>query len=434
MTRSLPILFRIITCSAGVGLFAGSLGFLFAESLDAAVRMHRSFPLLLWLLPIVSWGLLSFQKRWGASTQRGQALLLEELESSEARTPKRLIPTLWGSALLSQLVGASVGREGGAVQLGGAVGSLGARIFGTSTPEQRARWIIAGMSGGFAGCFGTPFAAALFALEVRSTTQIERSLALDAILGSALGFLARLGIQNVFGLVTAQTSWPAAPWTRELLLSPRALLASVSLILLLALVGRVTLRGWTFLKRHAPQTLWLRALTLSACFLLLEKTFDPSGRLQGLGIETLQGFFQNPPSGLDVPGKVFATGVSLSLGFKGGEFIPLAFIGAGTGSALASNFALPLGPFAAAGFIALFGGLAQTPLSMIVLALELFVPVSSGGTLLAFLLPSLLAFGAITWGTFLLSPERGIYDGQKSPVRTRKGRLALRPWEYFNRS
>jgi H+/Cl- antiporter ClcA len=72
--------------------------------------------------------------------------------------------------------------------------------------------------------------------------------------------------------------------------------------------------------------------------------------------------------------KLLATNLSLGLGFKGGEATPLFLIGSHAASGFASWLSLPLGLSAAIGFVALYGGLAKTPLAATFLGIELFGP------------------------------------------------------------
>ena len=70
------------------------------------------------------------------------------------------------NTLLAHSFGVSVGREGVAVQLGGAIGgNIAPDEFG---PEKKQFFVKLGMICGFAGLFQTPLAAVVFILEVVS--------------------------------------------------------------------------------------------------------------------------------------------------------------------------------------------------------------------------------------------------------------------------
>ena len=71
------------------------------------------------------------------------------------------------SSVLSHLVGASVGREGAALQLGAGMGSVFSKILHLNEKDRKLI-VMCGMSACFAGLFGTPITAAIFCIEIFS--------------------------------------------------------------------------------------------------------------------------------------------------------------------------------------------------------------------------------------------------------------------------
>ncbi|WP_206008829.1 chloride channel protein, partial [Pseudomonas viridiflava] len=76
-----------------------------------------------------------------------------------------MVPMLLIGTVVSHLFGASVGREGAAVQMGGALADQLTHVFRLRREDRRVI-LMAGISAGFASVFGTPLAGALFGLEV----------------------------------------------------------------------------------------------------------------------------------------------------------------------------------------------------------------------------------------------------------------------------
>jgi H+/Cl- antiporter ClcA len=70
--------------------------------------------------------------------------------------------------------------------------------------------------------------------------------------------------------------------------------------------------------------------------------------------------------------KILFTCVTLGAGFMGGEVTPLFFIGAVTGNLLARLLGIPLELGAGVGLAATFAAAAKAPLSLTIMALELF--------------------------------------------------------------
>lgn len=95
-------------------------------------------------------------------------------------------------------------------------------------------------------------------------------------------------------------------------------------------------------------------------------------RYIGLGIPVIVESFQQPIEPYGFALKLVFTALTIGAGFKGGEVTPLFFIGATLGNALAYWLPLPTPLLAGMGFVAVFAGAANTPLTCTVMALELF--------------------------------------------------------------
>ncbi|HVW85934.1 MAG TPA: chloride channel protein, partial [Bryobacteraceae bacterium] len=92
----------------------------------------------------------------------------------------------------------------------------------------------------------------------------------------------------------------------------------------------------------------------------------------GLGIPTIFDAFARPLPPWDFAAKILFTALTQGCGFKGGEVTPLFFIGATLGNAIGYVLPLPAPLLAGMGFVAVFAGAANTPLSSMLMAMELF--------------------------------------------------------------
>lgn len=90
-----------------------------------------------------------------------------------------MAPLVLFSTLVTHLFGGSAGREGTAVQIGGAIADQFTRVIKLSKRDRKIV-LIAGISAGFAYVFGTPLAGGVFALEVLILGRIR----LDAVIPS----------------------------------------------------------------------------------------------------------------------------------------------------------------------------------------------------------------------------------------------------------
>src|SRR5206468_6373283 len=88
--------------------------------------------------------------------------------------------------LVSHLFGASVGREGTALQMSGSLTDLVARHLHLP-PEDRRLRLIASLAAGFGSVFGDPWAGAVFAIEVQSIGRVRYRAVLPALAASFVG-------------------------------------------------------------------------------------------------------------------------------------------------------------------------------------------------------------------------------------------------------
>jgi len=148
-----------------VGMLSGSAAALFLWSLDAVTRTRTEHPWLLFLLPlggvIVGW----LYQRYGRLAGRGNNLILDQLHGAGERVPLRMAPMVLVGTLVTHLLGGSAGREGTAVQMGGSLADTLARVLRLKADDRRLL-LMSGISGGFAGVFGTPLAGTIFGVEV----------------------------------------------------------------------------------------------------------------------------------------------------------------------------------------------------------------------------------------------------------------------------
>ncbi len=148
-----------------IGIFSGSASAIFLVSLEyvTQIRIHNSW--IIWLLPFG--GLLIGYLYYISDSRiaKGNNLLLEEYANPKKKIPFVMAPLVLLGTLITHLFGGSAGREGTAVQMGGAIADLCTSIFNLNQSERRTL-IIIGISAGFASVFGTPLAGAIFALEI----------------------------------------------------------------------------------------------------------------------------------------------------------------------------------------------------------------------------------------------------------------------------
>ncbi|HOX51199.1 MAG TPA: chloride channel protein, partial [Fibrobacteria bacterium] len=146
---------RAALALALVASLAGSASALFLWLLQAVTAIREDHGWLLFCLPLA--GLVSglAYHRWGSLVEAWNTRILQELHDPKSFIPLRMAPMVLVGTLATHLCGGSAGREGTAVQMGGALADQVARWFRFAVRGRR-MLLLAGVAGGFSSLFGTP--------------------------------------------------------------------------------------------------------------------------------------------------------------------------------------------------------------------------------------------------------------------------------------
>ncbi|QIL46499.1 voltage-gated chloride channel protein [Vagococcus coleopterorum] len=347
-----------------IGVATGLLSSFFLTSLSWATTTREANQWLIFGMPLIVMVFTWLYQKYGGLSHQGNNLVIRRANGSDNLIPLVLIPlTLFGT-ITSHLFGASVGREGTAVQMGGSWSEQVAKWFNLSDSERQTA-IICGISGGFASVFGTPFAGAIFAVEVIMIGRFK-------IRGLLPSLLTALIANQVTVLVGIQHSHYAAgiipDFSISLLL--KVLLASIAF-------GCVaTLFSWSIrqiktIYSHLIVNPVLRAGFGGLVVLGLVGLFGTT-RYLGLSLPLLSDAFAGTHQLFDFINKLLFTVFSLGAGFQGGEVTPLFEIGATLGASLATMLQVTVPFLASLGFIGVFAGATNAPLACAVMGVELF--------------------------------------------------------------
>ncbi|WP_233170383.1 voltage-gated chloride channel family protein [Aquitalea sp. ASV15] len=360
----LPRMAKLLLLSCVVALLAGTASAFFLHSLVWATAMRDSHRYLLCLLPLAGFVVGWVYLRYGSRVEAGNNLLIDEIHDPTRIVPLRMVPlVLWGT-VMSHLFGASVGREGTAVQMGGALADQITHVLRLGNADRRIL-LMCGIAAGFASVFGTPLAGAVFALEVLAIGRMRYDALFPCLLAAIVADQVGLawGVQHTHYAI--QFIPAISGWT---------LLATLAAGALFGLVGKLFADSTHALAAVIKQLLKYPPLRPLLGGVLLLAIVWPTGadRFVGLGIPVIVEAFQQPLPPYDFAAKLSLTVLSLASGFKGGEVTPLFFIGATLGNALSPLLQLPFSLLAGLGFVAVFAGAANTPLASTFMAMELF--------------------------------------------------------------
>ena len=389
--------------TAILGIFMGGLSAFFLTSLTDVTDIRLEHSWLLFLLPI-SGGLFAYlYTTYGGNSSRGNNLVIDQGNGGNEKIPLRLIPlTLFGT-ITTHLFGGSVGREGTAVQMGGALAENFARWLKLNNIE-REILVISGISAGFSSLFGTPLAGTLFGLEVLAIGKVRT----EALFPSFFAALFANFVTESFNVKHTHYQMGTIPaWDPSLFF--KLLLAGIAFGIIGWLFSRsiVWLKAW-YAKRIPHPVL---RNFIGGAVVVLVAVILQTQRYLGLSLPLLQDAFNGSAHPYDFLGKLGFTVLSLGAGYQGGEVTPLFEIGATLGATLAPILHVSVPFLAGLGFIGVFSGATNTPIACFVMGIELF-----GGQAASY-------FFMICLISFMCSGNSGIYSAQK--VEVKKGILFL---------
>ena len=389
---SLVYLLKWFLICLTLGAIAGSVSAFFLISLDWATNWRESHLWIIALLPIGGFIIGLSYHIFGNNVVKGNNLLLEELHNPRKIIPFRMAPLVLFGTILTHFFGGSAGREGTAVQIGGAIADRFTKVLKLSDRDRQIV-MIAGISAGFASVFGTPLAGGIFAFEVLILGRIRLDAIIPSFMAAVLAdyfcqFWNVSHTQYHIGSVAAMTPM-------NLLWS---LLAGIIFGLVAMLFSKST-HFWSRLFKNKIKYPPLRP-AIGGVILAIAIYFIGTTKYIGLGIPTIVDAFNVNLNSYDFLLKVLFTSFTLGAGFKGGEVTPLFFIGATLGNILIWFIPLPMGLLAGMGFVAVFAGATNTPIACTIMGIELF-GIESG------------VFIALACSTaYLFSGHSGIYSSQ----------------------
>lgn len=388
------IILRSVLIGLTIGGMCGASSWLFLISLDWATRMQTSNPWLLYLLPLAGLLVAWLYKQFDRSIEAGNNLILEEIEKPVGQIPWPMAPLVAGSTVISHLFGASTGREGTAVQMGGSLADWLARSLKIKNDDRRTM-LMCGVSGGFGAVFGTPLAGAIFGLEVLSIGRIRFNALLPCFISSVIGdeVCQMLGAshQNYRQFEPIPTTFANLIWVL-----PLGVMAGLTSLVFIELTHTISKLS----KKWAGDSIFRPFF--GGLIIILFTQIVGSRDYLGLSLPLIvQSFTPGGVASIAFLLKLVFTCTSLGTGFKGGEVTPLFCIGATLGHSFAAFFGLSVPLFAAVGFASVFAGAANTPVSCMIMGMELF------GSEIA----TPMAFGCIV--AYITSGHRSIYHAQR---------------------
>jgi H+/Cl- antiporter ClcA len=390
-------LFRWLFIALIVGFLAGTASAGFLASLDWVTNFRESNHWIIGLLPLGGLFVGFIYHQYGRAVESGNNLILDEIhaevENPGKTIPLRMAPLVLFGTIATHFFGGSAGREGTAIQMGASLADQLNRPLRINHTDRKIL-LMSGMSAGFASVFGTPLAGAIFGLEILSIGRIKYEAIFPCFIAAFVANQVTLewGIHHTAYFISFAPALTAVG-----LFS--AIAAGICFGTVGMLFSRANHKVSDLFKKyiHYPP---FRPLVGGAIVAALVFSLGTTKYI-GLGIPTIVNSFQFQLPPWDFAAKFIFTVITLGAGFKGGEVTPLFFIGAALGNALGYILPLPFPLLAGMGFVAVFAGAANTPISSTIMAIEIFSGKSGAFTAIACVV------------SYLFSGHSGIYHSQR---------------------
>ncbi len=385
-----------LAAAGALGALCGALGAGFHKLIDLATQYRQAHVWIIWLLPLGGLLTLLCYRLCRVRFDAGTNLIITSVTTNE-HVPALLAPLIVVGTTLSHLLGASVGREGAALQLGGSVGHNVGKLLRLRDEDVRL-CAMCGMAACFSAMFGAPLTACVFVLEVICVGRMGYHALLPCLAASCAAFLTAeaLGAEPMRFELSAGTELGWQGLVRVIVLA--ALCAVVGIVLCVGLE-----KGSHLAKKLLPNAYIRIALGgfVMAAAVAAFGLYDYAGAGSQVIVRAMEG--RALPWAFAL--KLLLTVLCVAAGFRGGEIVPTLYIGATFGCAVGPLLGLEPGLAAGLGMIALFCAAVNCPMASLFLAAEVF------GT------HQLVPFAVAVAVTFALSGRFGLYESQVYRLR-----------------
>ena len=391
LNKNILYFIRWTAISIVMGTVCGLIGTAFGYGVIYAQRLFKTHSFMLYLMPVAGVLIVLIHQMFHELGNRGTNLLLESISSDE-RIPMATLPCIFISTILSQAVGASAGKEGAALQIGGCIGNYFGDVFHMDERDKKVM-IMSGMSGCFGAIFGTPLAAAMFGIEVISIGVAYYAALVPCVFASFIG----AQISGALGLHGESFPILHIP---EFSLVPALYTVGLGLTCaLLSVCFCILLHETQHLYKNKIGNVYVRILVAAGLSIALALIFGRD--YCGAGFNLVEKAVDGESAYLGFLLKMIFTAVALGGGFKGGEIVPTLAVGASFGCTFGLLTGFEPSLCAAAGMLATFVGVTNCPIATMFLGFELFG------------FEAMPYFAVAVAISFTLSGYYGLYSGQK---------------------
>ncbi len=392
ITSHLRLFVRWLILSLISGLVIGGIGSLFALCMTEATSLRATYPWILYFLPLGGILIVFLYRLFRYQNDRGTNMVIASIHA-EGEIPGKMAPMIFISTIITHLVGGSAGREGAALQMGGSLGAVMGRALHMNDTDRRVL-VMCGMSAVFSAGFGTPLAAAIFAMEIGSIGVMYYA----ALVPCAISSLTAWRVAVFFGVEHDHFTVQAFP---GLHISGALWIVLLGVLCAgLSVLFCITLHKLNTLLKRLFKNPYVR-IAAAGCVLILICLILGNQDFMGAGIPVIQQALQGKAVWYAFLLKMLCTAITIESGYKGGEIVPSFFIGATFGCLFGQLTGFSPSLCAAVGMVSIFCGVTNCPITSLMIGFELF----------HFQDPSYFLMGVAV--SYMLSGYYGLYRDQR---------------------
>ena len=356
-------LLKWVVVSGVIGIVVGMVGTAFSYGMEAVTELRHEHPLIVLGLPVAGLVIVFLYRAAHRENDHGTNSVIAAVRSEE-KLHVVTAPLIFVGTLLTHLCGGSAGREGAALQMGGSIGSGFGKLFRLSEKDMQVA-VMCGMSACFSALFGTPLAATIFSIEVVSVGVMYYAALVPCVFSSLVAVeVARyLGVGSEAMTISLVPEFTAVNTGKTMVVAVCCALLSILFCIVLHAASKYS-------KKWLPNA-YVRIFVVGILIVVIQFLLGTTDYM-GAGMNIIEKCMHGEVEPEAFLLKMLLTALTLGVGFKGGEIVPSFFIGATFGCLLGQVLGASPSMCAAVGMIAVFCGVTNSPISSLLIAMELF--------------------------------------------------------------
>lgn len=354
-----------IILSVFCGGVVGGITAIFLKLLDKSIEYTSKMSYYFLFAPLAFFISIIIVKKFAPQASgHGTEKAIESIHKNNGKMDPKVVPIKAITTIITIAFGGSAGKEGPCTQIGAGIASFFAKLFRFDEMDFK-RFVVCGISAGFAGVFGTPIASAVFTAEVLYIGKFSYI----AFLPSLLAAYVSCYVNKFIG---------TKHFVYEIKFNANDLKMFLAMIAFGIFIGIISI---LFIKIFELVENFFNKINIKKSYkgfiggivLILIVVVSKNHSVIGLGDSAIHGALSgkvmNP---LNWILKILTTSLTLGSGASGGMLTPTLFIGAMSGNLWAHIFKMNISLYSAIGMTSFLGACTNTPLAAIIITMELF--------------------------------------------------------------